>query len=460
MWVTTGNNIYYNTGNVGIGTNNPTQILQVGGGGRLRIANSSSDYTLIGASDVESATNTRIAMYGNTHGAGYAGNMEYMATSTGNHMFFTGGTGTTYGAERLRIASNGNIGIGTNAPFSGLHLHNNATTADCRIIISDNTSTASSSRGFHLIKGGDNLSYLWNYENTATVFATNNAERLRITSNGNIGIGTNNPSKQFLQVNGAVMIGDGDGDSTRMQYGSLNIGSISRNYGGSTTSWSTNTAGLVMECAGNTEIVIHHYGSSLHSFMRYVGVGNFTIGRNMQFGTANVYKGNNGTAWDQTSDHRIKENIKKANLTICYDNVKNINLYRFNYKDAFGNGKHRDRTQLGFVAQQVNLYYPKSITRGKRKLDDNREVPDLASIDVSQVNFTLFGAVKQLIRVVEKQSNRIKKLEEMLNIVEDDEVENDSDEPYVKIVCEGEVDIDTIVPCEPEADSSNTSNVF
>jgi hypothetical protein len=286
-----------------------------------------------------------------------------------------------------------------------------------------------------------------------------------ISSNGNIGIGTNNPSKQLLQVNGAVSIGDGEGDTTKMQYGSLSIGSSTRNYGGSTTSWTTNTAGFLMECVDNTEIVIHDAGNALHSFMRYVGVGNFTIGRSLQFGAANVYKGNNGTAWDQTSDHRIKENIKKANLNICYDNVKNINLYRFNYKDAFGNGTHRDRTQLGFVAQQVNKYYPKSITRGKRKLDDNREVPDLASIDVSQVNFTLFGAVKQLIRVVEKQSNRIKKLEEMLNIVEDNTVEDDADEPYVKIVCEGEVDIDTIVPSEPEdtpenTSSSNTSNVF
>jgi hypothetical protein len=301
------------------------------------------------------------------------------------------------------------------------------------------------------------------------VFCTSSSgsgvERLRIASNGNIGIGTNNPSKQLLQVNGAAMIGDGEGDSTRIQYGSLSIGSITRNYGGSTTSWTTNTAGFLMECADNTEIVIHDTNNALHSFMRYVGLGNFTIGRNMQFGTANVYKGNNGTTWDVTSDHRIKENIKKANLNICYDNVKNINLYRFNYKDAFGNGTHRDRTQLGFVAQQVNLYYPKSITRGKRKLDDNREVPDLASIDVSQVNFTLFGAVKQLIRMVEKQSNRIKKLEEMLNIVEDGAVDDDADEPYVKIVCEGEVDIDTIVPSEPEetpenTSSSNNSNVF
>jgi hypothetical protein len=53
----------------------------------------------------------------------------------------------------------------------------------------------------------------------------------------------------------------------------------------------------------------------------------------------------------------------------------------------------------------------------------------------------------------------------MLNIVEDGAVDDDADEPYVKIVCEGEVDIDTIVPSEPEEmqeniNSSNSSNVF
>jgi hypothetical protein len=249
--------------------------------------------------------------------------------------------------------------------------------------------------------------------------------------------------------------------------GSLVIGNINQDYGNGMGE-NSNMACLMFECLNNTEIMVHDFGHAYASLMRYTSLNQITIGRNAGTGVCSVFKGNNGTAWDVTSDHRIKENIKKANLNICYDNVKNINLYRFNYKDAFGNGTHRDRTQLGFVAQQVNQYYPKSITRGKRKLDDNREVPDLASIDVSQVNFTLFGAVKQLIRVVEKQSNRIKKLEEMLNIVEDGTVENDADEPYVKIVCEGEVDIDTIVPSEPEetpenmssSNSSNSSNVF
>ncbi len=51
-------------------------------------------------------------------------------------------------------------------------------------------------------------------------------------------------------------------------------------------------------------------------------------------------------------------------------------------------------------------------------------------------------------RVVEKQSKRIKKLEEMLGIIDDDEVEDDADEPYERIVCD-EVDIDTIEPREP-----------
>ena len=157
----------------------------------------------------------------------------------------------------------------------------------------------------------------------------------------------------------------------------------------------------------------------------------------------------NWTTWNTTSDQRVKENIKKADLKICFNNVKNINLYRYNYINGFSLNTTRDKTQLGFVAQQVQNHFPKSVLRSKSRIEDKREIPDLASVNIDQVNFTLFGAVKQLIKVVEKQSKRIKKLEEMLNIVDDDEVDNDADEPYERIVCD-EVDIDTIGPSEPE----------
>ncbi len=50
-WITSWSNIYYNYGNVGIGTNNPLNILQVGDGGRLKIGSGITDFTLIGTKD-------------------------------------------------------------------------------------------------------------------------------------------------------------------------------------------------------------------------------------------------------------------------------------------------------------------------------------------------------------------------------------------------------------------------
>ncbi len=77
------------------------------------------------------------------------------------------------------------------------------------------------------------------------------------------------------------------------------------------------------------------------------------------------YNDANTTSWTVGSDHRIKDNIKKANLNICYNNVKNINVYRYNYIDGFNKGTQHDKTQLGFIAQQVQLHFPKSVSRSK-----------------------------------------------------------------------------------------------
>jgi hypothetical protein len=102
------------TGNVGVRTNNPLNILQVGNAGRLRIANDTTDFTMLGTADVDGSTNTRIVLNGNTRSGGIAGDIDYRTTSTGDHTFYTGNT-----TERMRILDTGNIGIGTNNPTSG-----------------------------------------------------------------------------------------------------------------------------------------------------------------------------------------------------------------------------------------------------------------------------------------------------------------------------------------------------
>ena len=105
------------SGNVGIGTTNPGNILQVGSAGRLRISNGTTDYTIIGTTDIDGPTNTRIALSGGSR-TGYNGNITYNATSTGSNIFST--TDTTQ--ERMRITNAGNLGIGIAAPYSLLHI--------------------------------------------------------------------------------------------------------------------------------------------------------------------------------------------------------------------------------------------------------------------------------------------------------------------------------------------------
>ncbi len=58
--------IVHSSGNVGIGTTNPLNILQVGGAGRLRISNGTTDYSLLGTLDADTSWNTRIVNSGNT----------------------------------------------------------------------------------------------------------------------------------------------------------------------------------------------------------------------------------------------------------------------------------------------------------------------------------------------------------------------------------------------------------
>ena len=125
-----------------------------------------------------------------------------------------------------------------------------------------------------------------------------------------------------------------------------------------------------------------------------------------------------GTAvWSIGSDRRIKENIESASYERCYESMRRLELRRFSYKEGY-NRVNRDRVQLGFIAQEVRDIFPKAITAREYK-GEFMSLEDLLSIDLSQINYTLYGAVKRLMEKGEVVERRIERMERMLEVCGD-----------------------------------------
>ena len=124
--------------------------------------------------------------------------------------------------ERLRIASDGDVGIGTNSPVERLHVHKASATGPFMYIT--NTSTGvSASDGIQMGFDGNNSAVLKNNENTDWIFYTNGSDRLRIKSDGKVGIGTITPYNPLEVVGSSadIMVYDTDAYSQNVSGGAL-----------------------------------------------------------------------------------------------------------------------------------------------------------------------------------------------------------------------------------------------
>ena len=131
-------------------------------------------------------------------------------------------------------------------------------------------------------------------------------------------------------------------------------------------------------------------------------------------GGSSIYNPTGSPLWSTVSDKRIKENIEKASYDKCYDSINKLELYRFNYIRDFNN-INKDLKQLGYIAQEVKDIFPKAVS-AEQFYNDNLSIPDLLTIDIAQINYSLYGTVKKLIEIDNNKEKRLKQIEYLLNI--------------------------------------------
>ncbi len=229
----------------------------------------------------------------------------------------------TGGSERCRVDSSGRLLIGTTTN-SGTSV-----SGDDIIIGSIGDSTprgitfATTADGtIRWADAGDNAMGRIQYLNTSDVmtFHTSNAERFRIDSAGDIGIGTNNTNHKLTVQN-----------STNQQVGQFLAGSTSYN-----------TTVLQAACSRNTT-----NGSYVHFKCSINGVADkFRV-------LDNGNCANTNNSFSALSDETLKENIVDAGSQ--WNDIKNIRVRKFNFKEGVDPEKP---TLLGVIAQEAELVCP------------------------------------------------------------------------------------------------------
>jgi len=193
-----------------------------------------------------------------------------------------------------------------------------------------------------------------------------------------------------------------------------------------------------------------------------VGIGTFSPQYKLDvqgsiFASTGGYTQSGLNTWTITSDRRIKENIIKASYTKCLENVKNIELYKFNFKNDILNSI--DKNQLGFIAQEVKEFFPNAV-ENKIITDKNGKKLDLLTLNTTQIDYTLYGAIKQLIKKVEILEQKLG----IENNVSEEETETYTYVPdsnfYVNETCNILINTNNTSNTNNSSDTSNIINII
>ena len=201
------------SGNLGINTTSPGDLVEIKTG---------LDRSLLIRGN---RTSSPVDLFAGNPAAGYG--LRDMSFSANTLRFGTGASSGTTATERLRIDSLGNVGIGLSSPEVKLHtkesvLVSNTTSGDGNGRIEIRSGGNAVDTSTHQIRcgGGSGQSLLIenqtssagqlilasNHASGTINFKTNSAERLRIDSSGNVGVGTTSPGNT-LHLSGTNGVG-------------------------------------------------------------------------------------------------------------------------------------------------------------------------------------------------------------------------------------------------------------
>ena len=352
-------------GNVGIGTTSPGYTLDVNG------TLHSSNITLADGIYHEGDTNTYI---------NFLSDQIQMATA---------------GSVRAYINSLGNVGIGTTNPASQLgstKVLDVSSTGNGEIILDHTDAGVSSDIGLYSWnRNNDHLAHIKascdgatdsafiSFHTQATGGSFTNAasnERVRITSTGNVGIGTNSPAsrlhvQQTLDPSSALMVYF-EADRTSSTYGGVNVRVDNLDYG----------TGMRFYKSGI-------YDSNAIGFLN----GSSTVG--------NININASSTSYNTTSDYRLKENV--TSITDGITRVKQLQPKRFNF---IGDTSVVD----GFIAHEAKQVVPEAVTGEKDEVLPNGD-PVYQGIDQAKLVPLLTAALQDAITKIEELETRIQTLE-------------------------------------------------
>jgi hypothetical protein len=438
------------TGNVGIGTASPDVLYGFGAGHKIIdvLGNPSTNISsILILGNIAPSINGELGwiVFGNGasgYHTGIYGFKDGSSAATGMQLYTYNTAGVFVNA--MRITSAGNVGIGTTSPSMSLTIKGDkqgdanegqgqllidgnsaynasngstlsASGAGSVIIFRGKWNTAESFTGFAGISGSKENTTNGDYGGnirfyTRTNGANDPGERMRITSTGNVGIGTACPLFTKLAVNGDIGLGVYGTPNTSFKIGPqrpdgtgfVNMPYINFKIDGNTNgliTFSTVHSGV----AGYTDAMVINYDGK-------VGIGR-TPTTNILEINGNASKTTAGD-WLSNSDSTIKTEIHTIDGAL--DRINKVRLVSFKYKDEYKllNPSIKDKFYQNVIAQEYQEIYPDYVYQSGDIFEDK----NILQVDTNPMYIDGIASIQELSILLQEQQCEIKQLKLCLGI--------------------------------------------